>query len=532
MPDQQGEELMQLSQGMFASVAWDRLMPNFLDLAEMYNAVKFHKEQIQQATKLHREQLNASLLMHNHELGAATKMHRQEVKVNCALHDREKEMALGMHNVELQVELLHSSCENIRDTAEQFIEKVSTFLLVETLLLGSLFVVLIEAQLPLATQQEMPWLVIVYSASSGLAFLLLSVALWLTFAVQERILKFRRHALGGAFRAFKIHREHWTQSMEKLRDFYFRLESERESVTKTFDDDMQGIAGLVARAGFTFCVGVLGLGLSVVCVVTAKLIVGFEGDDGIRDPAYAAAYLFVAICGLTVFAVGFLMMREWNKDVLRPTVSLKGDYCVLTDVKHAFLDAGAQATDQRKEGGEEYALTHKIQYYISYESSDGMALLPEFTHKDTEGRVKPKPKRTLYQPATACAKVDSWIPIIPGMYIITYIVRDDDGNEGFANRTVLVMESNYENDDSEFAPASPVGKFELRGDFSDSDLSRSPSKGEDLDVPDSGPQLYGPLASRDKTTRTFQMRGSRHRLSVTDLTKAFQENSDGDSRSA
>ena len=119
----------------------------------------------------------------------------------------------------------------------------------------------------------MPWLVVVYSASSGLAFMLLSVALWLTFAVQERILKFRRHALGGAFRAFKIHREHWTQSMEKLRDFYFRLESERESVTKTFDDDMQGITGLVARAGFTFCVGVLGLGVSVVCVVTAKLVV-------------------------------------------------------------------------------------------------------------------------------------------------------------------------------------------------------------------------------------------------------------------
>ena len=72
--------------------------------------------------------------------------------------------------------------------------------------------------------------------------------------------------------------------MEKLRDFYFRLESERESVTKTFDDDMQGITGLVARAGFTFCVGVLGLGVSVVCVVTAKLVVGFEGDDGEGTP--------------------------------------------------------------------------------------------------------------------------------------------------------------------------------------------------------------------------------------------------------
>ena len=507
-------------------------MPNFLDLAEMYNAVKFHKEQIKQATQLHREQLNASLLMHNHELGAATKMHRQEVKVNCALHDREKEMALGMHNVELQVELLHSSCENIRDTAEQFIEKVSTFLLVETLLLGSLFVVLIEAELPGATQQEMPWLVVVYSASSGLAFMLLSVALWLTFAVQERILKFRRHALGGAFRAFKIHREHWTQSMEKLRDFYFRLESERESVTKTFDDDMQGITGLVARAGFTFCVGVLGLGVSVVCVVTAKLVVGFEGDDGERDPAYAAAYLFVAICGLTVFAVAFLMMKEWNKDVLRPTVSLKGDYCVLTTVNTLFLDAGAQATDQRREGGKEYALTDSILYYISYESSEGMALLPEFTDKDSAGRIKPKPKRSVFQPTTACAKVDTWIPMIPGMYIITYIVHDDDGNEGFANRTVLVTDRGDDKDDSEVAPASPVGKFDLQREISRCDLPRSPSKGEDLEMPESGPELYGPLASHDKTARTFHMRGSRHRLSVKDLQSAFKDHDGNASQSS
>merc|ERR1719421_2558402 len=132
-----------------------------------------------------------------------------------------------------------------------------------------------------------------------------------------------------------------------------------------------------------------------------------------------------------------------------------------------------------------------------------MALLPEFTDKDSEGIVKPRPKRSVFQPTSGCAKVDSWIPMIPGMYIITYMVRDDD-------------------DDAEVAPASPVSKFDLKGELSQG-IPRSSSKGRDLEMPDSGPELYGPLASHDKTVRTFHMRGSRHRLSVKDLQSAFKE---------
>ena len=123
-----------------------------------------------------------------------------------------------------KVELLHASCENIRDTAEQYISKISTFLLVETLLLGSLFTVIIEAELAISTHSEMPWLVMLYSITSGVSFMTLAAAVYLTYSVQERVLQLRRHALGGAFKAFKEHREHWTQSITKLRDFYFRLE--------------------------------------------------------------------------------------------------------------------------------------------------------------------------------------------------------------------------------------------------------------------------------------------------------------------
>ena len=159
-----------------------------------------------------------------------------------------------------------------------------------------------------------------------------------------------------------------------------------------------------------------------------------------------------------------------------------------------------------------------------------MALLPEFTDKDSEGIIKPKPKRSVFQPTSGCAKVDSWVPMIPGMYIITYMVRDDDGNEGFANRTVLVTERRDDNDDSEVVPASPVGKFDLQREISQG-MPRSPSKGEDLEMPDSGPELYGPLASHDKTARTFHMRGSRHRLSVKDLQSAFKDQDGNTSQS-
>ncbi len=107
---------------------------------------------------------------------------------------------MALSCVLVQVELLHASCENIRDTAEQFISKISTFLLVETLLLGSLFTVIIEAELPPNTQQEMSWLVTLYALTSGISFMTLSSAVYLTYAVQERVLKLRRHALGGAFK--------------------------------------------------------------------------------------------------------------------------------------------------------------------------------------------------------------------------------------------------------------------------------------------------------------------------------------------
>lgn len=92
------------------------------------------------------------------------------------------------------------------------------------MLLGSLFTVIIEAELPISTHSEMPWLVMLYSITSGVSFMTLAAAVYLTYSVQERVLQLRRHALGGAFKAFKEHREHWTQSITKLRDFYFRLE--------------------------------------------------------------------------------------------------------------------------------------------------------------------------------------------------------------------------------------------------------------------------------------------------------------------
>jgi len=238
---------------------WEKLLPNVLDCTDVVKSVRHHQEQIEEARRLHHQDLKASVALHNHEIDVGQKMHKQEVRLACKLHDREKEMALAMHNIALQVELLHASCENIRDTAEQFISKISTFLLVETLLLGSLFTVIIEAELPPNTQQEMSWLVTLYALTSGISFMTLSAAVYLTYATQERVLKLRRHALGGAFKAFKEHREHWTQSITKLRDFYFRLESEREHLHDAFDEDIQTTKTMVHHSSVAFALGVLTL---------------------------------------------------------------------------------------------------------------------------------------------------------------------------------------------------------------------------------------------------------------------------------
>ncbi len=59
--------------------------------------------------------------------------------------------------------------------------------------------------------------------------------------------------------AFKEHREHWTQSITKLRDFYFRLESEREHLHDAFDEDIQITKTMVHHSSVAFALGVLSL---------------------------------------------------------------------------------------------------------------------------------------------------------------------------------------------------------------------------------------------------------------------------------
>ena len=91
----------------------------------VFQAVKHHQEQIEEARRLHHQDLKASVSLHNHEIEVENKMHRQEVKLACKLHDREKEMALAMHNIALQVRakptpqnpLLPLSCHHKRPGA-------------------------------------------------------------------------------------------------------------------------------------------------------------------------------------------------------------------------------------------------------------------------------------------------------------------------------------------------------------------------------------------------------------------------------
>ena len=510
-------------QSIWGSILWDKVLPNFLDISEMYKAAVHHKEQIRQAAALHKEQMKASLLMHNHEVGVASKIHKTDVKLACNLHDKEREMAMGMHNVELQVELLHSSCENIRDTAEQFIAKISTFLLVETLFLGSLFVVIIEAEMPTNTQTRMPWLVILYALSTGTAMLMLATSVWLSFTVQERVIKFRRVALGGAFRAFKIHREHWTQSMEKLRDFYFRLESERENLTKSFDDDAQGAKRMVKHATLTFFLGIVSLLIGVVCVFFAKSTLGYVDENGEVHSAWTAAGLFVALFVGTIVTILFLVRQEAQTDIIRPQVTLKGDYCCVLKMNSVFLDPGAIATDKKSEGGDDELVTEEIHVYISYESQEGIALLPEFEAEDLKGRKVPKPMKATYHRPTGTAKVPTWTPRIPGMYIITYLVADDEGNEGMANRTVMVLPESAANRSPIVTPSSPFVDI-------DPELVRG---GKEMPRPPS----WGALDKADKVAHNLSSSATeRPRLSMavlkSDVMLASIPNSEGGSGKA
>ena len=485
---------------------------------------RHHQEQLEEARRLHHQDLKASVALHNHEIDVGQKMHNQEVKLACKLHDREKEMALAMHNIALQVELLHASCENIRDTAEQYISKISTFLLVETLLLGSLFTVIIEAELPQNTQNEMGWLVTLYALTSGISFMTLSSAVYLTYAVQERVLKLRRHALGGAFKAFKEHREHWTQSITKLRDFYFRLESEREHLHDAFDEDIQTTKALVHHSSLAFALGVLSLACSVVTVMFAKLTLSFVDEDGEINHAWEAAYLFMGIFVVSIILLFGLVLREQHTDFLRPMIILRGDYCLVCTKDKLFVDPGATALDLQQEGGKENVITHLIKINITFHSKE----TSEPLKVDNNNVASDSFSMPAYlDPKYKVAKLLNWIPNKVGMYVITYFASDEKGNVGKASRTVIVTPAKEAGLNIVVPPSSPPPKLavlerkvsnkksmlDIDVDFSRHELSPS----IDFDDNDSARFAIGPMESEERTSRLFNLKQKKERFSWSNL---------------
>ena len=502
---------------------WANVLPNVLDVTDVVKSVRQHQEQIEQARTLHRQELKASLAIHNHDLDYSTKLHNTEVKLQCRLHDKEKEMSLATHNIALQVELLHASCENIRDTAEQYIAKISTFLLIETLLLGSLFVVIIEAELPTNMQHEMSWLVFVYALTAGLSFLTLSAAVYLTYAVQERVLKLRRHALSGAFKAFKEHREHWTQSITKLRDFYFRLESEREHLHAFFDEDIQQTKALVQHGSVCFACGIFSLGCAVATVMFAKLTLSFSHPTtGDTQHAWGAAYLFLVLFVASIVVLIGLLLREQGADVLRPVILLSGDYCLLVRAGEVFSDPGASAKDLKDEGGAENDLTDWVEISVCFHTKahdepvilGGAGVGQEAQHARRDGGpafvVKahvddapvPSSPRAGASHARAregsvdwgggaggrLARLVGWIPRKPGMYVITYQVSDEKGNVGRASRTVIASPAEGSRSDMVVPPSTPPSKLYLhetkrrrKQSLWNVEMSGRPGSYEDLD---------------------------------------------------
>ena len=425
---------------------------------------------------------------------------------------------LGKYCCARTQELLHASCENIRDTAEQYISKISTFLLVETLLLGSLFTVIIEAELPPNTQSEMGWLVLLYSLTSGISFMTLSSAVYLTYAVQERVLKLRRHALGGAFKAFKEHREHWTQSITKLRDFYFRLESEREHLHEAFDEDILTTKTLVNHASVAFAVGILTLASSVVTVMFAKLTLSFTTEDGETDHAWEAAYLFMGIFVVSIIILFGLVLREQQSDFLRPVILLRGDYCMVWKENKYFDDPGATAIDLQSEGGKESVLTHLIKISISFHSKDSSEHLVRVEDKTSFASVKDAGDSftvpAYLDPKHKVAKLLNWSPNKVGMYVINYFVSDEKGNIGKASRTIIVTPSKDSADSMVVPPSSPPPKLavlERKGSRKmsmlnvDVDMSaqRHNTPSIDFDNNDSGNFGVGPLESGERASKLF-----------------------------
>mmetsp|Transcript_36733 Transcript_36733/g.84548 ORF Transcript_36733/g.84548 Transcript_36733/m.84548 type:complete len:848 (-) Transcript_36733:42-2585(-) len=148
---------------------------------------------------LHKEAIAQALRVHEQEVRSANAYHRVEVQQNNRIHARELLQNQLQHVEQMDLEKCVAFRQNVRDEWEQITGKAETVLIVNTLMLGVGFTMLVEGRLPDSTPIELPAVPTLYSAllATSLCELLMSVrlAMILRFRVGRMVVMELRRAI-------------------------------------------------------------------------------------------------------------------------------------------------------------------------------------------------------------------------------------------------------------------------------------------------------------------------------------------------
>lgn len=165
------------------------MLSTLIDAATPLVNLGFEYNEHLRANHLHKEAILQTLRVHEAETQASKEYHRVEVKQSNDQHARELLQAKVQHEENIDSERRSAIRENLRDEWSQITEKAETVLIVNTLILGVAFTMLIEGPLPDEMILEYPVLAQVYTSSLSLWYCaVLSIAFQDVYVVVADVL--------------------------------------------------------------------------------------------------------------------------------------------------------------------------------------------------------------------------------------------------------------------------------------------------------------------------------------------------------
>eukprot|EP01060_Flectonema_neradi_P010815 TRINITY_DN178_c0_g7_i1.p1 TRINITY_DN178_c0_g7~~TRINITY_DN178_c0_g7_i1.p1 ORF type:complete len:514 (+),score=65.54 TRINITY_DN178_c0_g7_i1:46-1587(+) len=203
-----------------------------LALLQLIQAKYYHRESLQQEREFHKESLAEGFSIHEKEMAKASEItqrelqeanrihreamaqakdyHKKDVRLNNELLERDHELANCLHDISMWAqqyfhldnksytlklftkELQHaqnvSRKENIRDNLVQESQRAQATMIVNTLMFGCCFAVMIEGNLPDGTPETV---VICFSLALACSLGFLVISVWFAMNLQGRIAKYR-----------------------------------------------------------------------------------------------------------------------------------------------------------------------------------------------------------------------------------------------------------------------------------------------------------------------------------------------------